>query len=142
MTFVHEAGHVVCGHLCGGRLIDADLRPWHLPYSIFEPDPCPLVTLWGGPVLGVLVPLGIARLIRRDSAWLIAWFCMLANGTYLATAWISGDRYLDTTKLLEHGAHPGTITAYCLLTIGLGYSGFRRQCIQHFQAANGKHGAP
>ncbi len=34
-------------------LTEADLRPWRLPYSLFDPDPIPLVTLWGGPVLGV-----------------------------------------------------------------------------------------
>ncbi len=47
---VHELGHILCGYACGGTLIDADLFPWHLPYSFFDPDPYPLVTLWGGPV--------------------------------------------------------------------------------------------
>ena len=48
----------------------------------------------------------------------------------LATAWISGDRYLDTPKLLKHGAHPITIGLYCVLTIGFGYMRFRRSCIR------------
>ena len=62
-------------------------------------------------------------------------FCVLANGAYLATAWISGDSYLDTTKLLEHGAHPITIGVYCLMTIGVGYVGFRRSCIDALSAS-------
>ena len=107
MTLVHEAGHVLCGWSCGGKLQSADFLPWHLPYSIFEPDPYPLVTLWGGPVLGVVIPLAVAWLLRSDKLWFIAYFCVLANGMYLATAWISGDRYLDTPKLLEHGAFTG-----------------------------------
>jgi hypothetical protein len=61
--------------------------------------------------------------------WFIANFCLLANGSYLAAAWVSGDRYLDTPKLLEHGAHPISIAIYCLLTIGFGYIGLRRQCL-------------
>lgn len=129
MTFIHELGHIICGYACGGTLTDADLLPWHLPYSIFEPDPLPLVTLWGGPILGVMIPLTIAFLIRTNWMWFIANFCMLANGAYMATAWISGDRFLDTPKMLEHGAHPISIAIYCVLTIGFGYVGFRRHCV-------------
>jgi hypothetical protein len=130
MTFVHEAGHVVCGWAGGGTLREADLLPWHLPHSRFDPDPHPLVTVWGGPILGALVPLVVALLVRRDWMWFIAYFCLLANGSYLAVAWISGEHFLDTAKLLRHGAHPATIAAYCALTVGVGYWGFRRQCIR------------
>lgn len=128
MAFTHEMGHIVGGWCCGGTLQAADLLPWHLPYSIFEPDPKPLVTLWCGPILGVVVPLGLAMAIRREWMWFVANFCVLVNGTYLAAAWISGDRYLDTPQLLEHGARPVTVALYCVLTIGCGYMGFRRSC--------------
>lgn len=121
MTFVHESGHIICGYVCGGTLQNADLVPWHLPYSIFEPDPHPLVTLWGGPILGVVIPTTVAFAIRSERMWFIAHFCILANGAYIAAAWVSGDRYLDTPKLLEHGASPILISIYCLLTIGFGY---------------------
>lgn len=130
MTFVHEAGHVVAGWAAGGTLQEADLAPWSLPHSRFDPDPFPRLTLWGGPVLGVLVPLGFAVIVRRDWLWFIASFCLLANGSYLATAWISGEPYLDTLKLLNRGEHPATIVLYCLVTIVAGYLGFRRQCIR------------
>jgi hypothetical protein len=129
MTFVHEAGHIVCGYACGGTLVNADLRPWHLPYSFFEPDPHPLVTLWGGPFLGVVIPTIVAYTIRTKTVWFVANFCLLANGAYLAAAWVSGDRFLDTPKLLQQGASPLSIAMYCILTIGFGYVGFRRQCI-------------
>src|SRR5829696_4046865 len=130
MTFTHEPGHIVCGWAGGGTLRHADLLPWHLPHSHFDPDPHPLITAWGGPILGALVPLVVALLVRRDWTWFIAHFCLLANGAYLAAAWVSGERYLDTARLLEHGAHPATIAAFCVLTIGVGYFGFRRQCIR------------
>ncbi len=130
MTLTHESGHILGGWLCGATLHSADLLPWHLPYSIFDPDPQPLITLWGGPILGVLIPLATALIIRQDWSWFIAHFCILANGVYLATSWFLGDRYLDTPKLLDHGARPATIVIYCILTIGFGYVGFRRECIR------------
>ena len=129
MTTVHELGHIICGLGFGGTLTETDLLPWHLPYSFFEPDPHPLVTLWGGPILGVLIPVALALVIRTNWMGFIANFCVLANGAYIAIAWASGDRHLDTPKLLEHGAHPISIALYCLLTIGFGYVGFRRQCV-------------
>ena len=129
MTFTHEIGHIIGGTCCGGSLKSADLLPWHLPYSIFAPDPFPLVTLWAGLIIGVLAPIALAIIVQRDWVWFIANFCLIANGAYIATAWFSGDRYLDTPKLLEHGASPITIALYCVLTVGFGYVGFRRSCI-------------
>ena len=129
MTLTHELGHIVGGTCCGGSLKSADLLPWHLPYSIFEPDPFPLVTLWSGLIIGALAPRAAAMIIQHDWMSFIANFCVLANGAYIAAAWFSGDRYLDTPKLLEHGASPIAIAVYCLLTIGFGYVGFRRSCI-------------
>ena len=130
MTFTHEAGHIVGGWASGGTLRDAHLMPWELPYSSFEPDPWPLVTLWSGPILGALVPFALVAIVRRQWMGFIAHFCLLANGCYLAIAWMTGDNMLDTPKLLARGSHPATIAAYCLLTIGIGYVGFRRQCMR------------
>ena len=134
MAFTHETGHIVGGWLCGGTLKEAELLPWRLPYSIFNPDPRPLITLWSGPLLGVMIPVAVALLIRRNWMWFIADFCLLANGAYLATGWISSDRFLDTPRLLEHGAHPAIIALYCLPTIGFGYLRFRRDCVRALTA--------
>ena len=136
MTFTHELGHLIGGWCSGGTLISADLWPWHLPHSLFAPDPHPLVTLWGGPLLGVAIPVLAAGRLRQPSGWLIASACVLANGLYLATAWLSGDRYLDTPRLLEQGASPRLIGLYCALTVGSGYWAFRNAVLQLF--ATGK----
>ena len=130
MTVTHECGHIVGGWLMGGTLCEAELRPWHLPHSLFNPDPWPLLTVWSGPLLGVIVPLVVACLVRRRWMWFIADFCLLANGAYLATAWISGDRFLDTPRLLAAGAWPASIVAYCVVTVGVGYVRFRADCIE------------
>jgi len=130
MTVVHESGHVVCGWLGGGKLQEADLRPWSLPHSRFAPDPHPLLTVWGGPVLGVLVPVVVAVAVRQRWMWFIANFCILANGLYLAVAWFSGEQHLDTARLLQNGAYPISIAVFCVATISVGYLGFRRECIR------------
>lgn len=128
MALTHELGHILGGTCSGGTLQSADLRPWCLPYSTFDPDPFPLVTLWSGLMIGILTPVAVAAIVQRDWMWFIANFCILANGTYVAAGWYAGDSYLDTTRLLEHGASPVTLAAYCCVTIGFGYVGFRRSC--------------
>lgn len=131
MTFTHELGHIVGGMTCGATLTDFDLAPWRMPYSIHSPDPYPLVTLWAGPLLGIAIPYGLAALIRKRWFWFIADFCLIANGSYLALAGLSGERYLDTPRLLEAGTHPALILIYCILTIGIGYVWFRSDCINY-----------
>lgn len=147
MTFTHECGHIAGGMACGATLTDFDLAPWRMPYSLHSTDPHPLVTLWAGPLLGIAIPLSLAALVNKRWAWFIADFCLIANGVYLALAWLSGDRYLDTPRLLDAGAHPATILLYCVLTIGLGYTWFRSDCIHVLSASprsqsDGSSGTP
>nr|WP_047815590.1 hypothetical protein [Rhodopirellula islandica] len=136
MTQSHELGHVVGGWISGATLIEIDLRPWHLPYSIHSPDPAPLITLWSGPVLGVLVPVAIALGANRRVLWFVADFCLLANGTYLALAWFSGEAFLDAPRLFQAGASKPMVAAYCILTIGVGYARFRNDCISMLEHAS------
>ncbi|TWU51541.1 hypothetical protein [Rubripirellula reticaptiva] len=137
MTTTHECGHMIGGMTCGATLTDFDLAPWRMPYSLHSPDPNPLVTLWAGPIFGIAVPTFLAAIIRKRWAWFIADFCLIANGGYLALASLSGDRFLDTPRLLDAGAHPATIVIYCMLTIGIGYIWFRSDCI-HYLAPKSK----
>lgn len=131
MILTHECGHIIGGVAAGATLTNFDIVPWRSPYSLHSPDPYPLVTLWAGPLLGIAIPVASAALIRRRWAWFIAHFCLLANGGYLALAWISGDRSLDTLRLLDAGANPATILLYCCLTIAAGYIRFRADCLHY-----------
>ena len=133
MLTTHECGHILCGWCTGAVLQSYDLLPWHMPYSFFEPDPHPLITLWGGPILGVCIPVLVAFTLNRPSTWFVAYFCLLANGSYLALAWMVGDSFLDTTKLIQHGAWSVSLFAYCLVTILPGYFGFRNCCTRIFE---------
>ncbi len=51
--------------------------PWHLPHRLYQPDPIPLLTLWSGRILGVILPVGCAFVFRRNWIWFVANFCML-----------------------------------------------------------------
>ena len=101
MTITHECGHVIGGMAGGATLTSFDLAPWRMPYSMHSPDPHPLVTLWAGPLIGVAVPLATASIAGKRWVWFIADFCLMANGGYLALAWLSSDRFLDTPRLLN-----------------------------------------
>jgi hypothetical protein len=130
MVTTHEAGHVVSGILSGGKPVYAELRPWKLPHSHFAPDPSPRVTLWGGPILGIAVPVLAAVIIRRNWCWFIADFCLIAGGTYIAMAWLSNEPLLDTARLLNAGVPRWQIAVFCLLTIVPGYIRFRSRCVE------------
>ncbi|KAA5538918.1 hypothetical protein FYK55_26135 [Roseiconus nitratireducens] len=132
MAITHEVGHLIGGWLGGARLQAFDLAPWRLPYSVHQPDPYPLLTLWSGPLLGVAIPWLACWLIRRDWCWLIADFCLIANGSYLALSWPSKDPLLDSRRMLDAGTHPIWIVCFCLGTIGLGYVRFRKDCVEFF----------
>ncbi len=132
MLVTHELGHLFGGWVTGATLIRCDLAPWRLPYSIHQPDPHPLITVWMGPIVGALVPPIVAGLTRNFWAWLVADFCILANGSYLAVAWFLDDRLLDTARLIDAGASPITIALFCLVTISFGYRRFRFDCMQLF----------
>ncbi|MCC9602314.1 hypothetical protein LOC67_17300 [Stieleria sp. JC731] len=129
MVVTHELGHILGGWLSGASLVRYDIVPWRLPYSLHQPDPVPLITLWMGPIFGVIGPVVLASLIRNRYAWLIADFCILANGTYLTLAWFAGDQLLDTARLINAGAHEISIAAFCAVTVTVGYLRFRKDCI-------------
>lgn len=129
MTTLHECGHIVGGWIGGATLTSFDLAPWRLPYSLHYPDPIPRLTLWAGPGLGVLIPLSIAFVARHRWTWFVADFCLIANGIYISVGWVSGNRYLDTPRMLAAGVHPLELLIFCGLTIGYGYRWFRSDCI-------------
>lgn len=129
MLMTHELGHIFAGYASGATLVAHDLAPWRLPYCIHAPDPHPDITLWGGPILGVALPIGLACLWKRDEAALIGNFCLLANGCYIAVGFTTDDRWVDTPRMLEAGVPQIHLIAYCFATIPLGYLRFRSSMV-------------
>jgi hypothetical protein len=103
MQWVHEAGHALGCRLSGGHIERVVLTPWTFSRTDPADDPHPLVTGWGGPVLGVLFPL-LAHLMvpRSHLVRVFAAFCLFANGTYIFFAAFTP--LADAATLRRHGA--------------------------------------
>ena len=128
MLVCHELGHLIMGYVGGAKLVDFDIVPWHLPYSFHSPDPHPLITLWGGPVLGISIPFAAFFCWRNAILRFVADFCLLANGCYIAVATWTGDHLLDSQRLLDAGAPITSLILFSALTITVGYLRFRQDC--------------
>ncbi len=135
MMLTHELGHVAGGLAGGGVLVVLELRPWHLPYSFFQPDPHPAITLWSGPLAGCVIPLLAALGWNRPAVWFVAWFCVVSNAAYLLLGYFSGDPELDSTKMLATGTHPAVLVIVAATLLGLGYYRFRACCKSLFSGA-------
>jgi hypothetical protein len=135
MTVTHELGHVTGGLIGGATLIELQLRPWHLPHSMFAGDKHPLATLWAGFALGCVVPLLVAAIVRHQACWFVAWFCVLANGAYLLFGYFSGDGELDSTKMIRAGAHPIALLGAAAVMLVVGYIKFRKSCVSLMSGA-------
>src|SRR5262245_59144782 len=106
MQAVHESGHVLGASLTGGRVARVVLYPLTISRTDLAFNPNPLVVVWAGPALGVLLPLllwGIAAAMRMPGAFVLrffAGFCLIANGAYLAVGSVDGIG--DAGEMLRH----------------------------------------
>ncbi len=135
MTVTHELGHVAGGLAGGATLVELQLQPWHLPHSMFVGDKHPLATLWAGFTLGCAAPLLAAAIVRHKACWFVAWFCVLANASYLLLGYFSGAGELDSTKMIRAGAHPLELLGAATVMLVVGYIKFRESCISLMSGA-------
>lgn len=110
MQFVHEAGHAVAAWSTGGRVQRVELHPWTISRTDVEPNPSPLIVAWGGPILGVFLPL-LAWITAAIANWEVrvllrffAGFCLVANGVYIGVGTPAG--LGDAGDMLQHGSPP------------------------------------
>jgi hypothetical protein len=89
MQIVHELGHVLGALATGGKVMHVELKPWSLSRTDVLPGTPPLIEIWAGPIVGVLLPVALwlaARGAWRSWAYLLrffAGFCLVANGCYI-----------------------------------------------------------
>ncbi|MCG8449773.1 MAG: M50 family metallopeptidase [Pirellulales bacterium] len=104
---VHELGHVLAGWLTGGTVTKVVLHPLAISRTDVSPNPNPIIVVWAGPLLGVLLPLLIwlvCFLARIPGAYLprfFAGFCLIANGAYIGVGSIDGIG--DAGEMVRHG---------------------------------------
>jgi Peptidase M50B-like len=89
MMIVHEFGHVLMAWTCGETITKVVLHPLAISRTDTTHDKHPLLVIWGGPVLGSLIPLAAllaAHFLRFRFVYLcrfFAGFCLISNGAYL-----------------------------------------------------------
>jgi hypothetical protein len=131
MQAVHELGHVLGAWLSGGRVARVVLHPLTISRTDLAHNPRPLVVVWAGPVLGVLLPLmlwGIAAAARMPGAFVLrffAGFCLIANGAYIGVG--SFDRIGDCGEMLRHGSQPWQLWLFGVVTVPAGFWLWHRQ---------------
>ena len=108
MQAIHESGHVLGAWVTGGRVERVVLHPLTLSRTDLAYNPSPLLVVWAGPVIGVVVPLliwAVAATARLSGAFVLrffAGFCLLANGLYIGVG--SFGRIGDCGEMLRHGS--------------------------------------
>lgn len=107
MQWTHELGHVLGAWATGGDVNRVVLDPQSFSRTDVHPNPQPLVTVWAGPVVGSVVGSGIPMLgghllpNRRGICWLVASFCLFANGSYIGLGVI--EPIADTAVMVSFG---------------------------------------
>jgi hypothetical protein len=120
----HEFGHVTCAIATGGAVERVVLHPLTISRTDVASNPRPLIVAWGGPVVGVVLPLGLfliakaARLLWTFLLQFFAGFCLMANGAYIGTA--SFGKIGDAGDMLRHGCPLWPLWLFAAATVPLG----------------------
>jgi len=90
MMLVHEFGHVLGAMATGGQVRRFVWHPLAFSRTDVMPNPMPMVVVWSGPMVGVLLPLmlaGLSTYFKLQWTYLMqffAGFCSIANGAYIS----------------------------------------------------------
>jgi hypothetical protein len=131
MQAVHEFGHVLGAWLTGGDVARVVLHPLTISRTDLAHNPQPLIVVWLGPVVGVLLPLAmwfVAALVRMPGAFLLrffAGFCLIGNGAYIGVG--SFDGIGDCGAMLRHGSALGQLWLFGVVTVPCGLALWHRQ---------------
>jgi hypothetical protein len=107
------------------------LHPLTVSRTDLAQNPNPLVVVWAGPIIGVLLPLLVWIIVanlRWRGAYLVrffAGFCLIANGVYIAFGSIDGVG--DCGEMLRHGSPPWLLWAFGAVTVPAGLWLWHRQ---------------
>lgn len=124
MQAVHELGHVLAAWASGEEVHRVVLHPLTISRTDTLHDRHPLMVVWGGPLAGAMLPVGLlalTRLVRFRHLYLLrffAGFCLVANGVYLGIG--SFDGVGDAGDLLRYGAPRWTLVAFGLIGVPAG----------------------
>jgi hypothetical protein len=124
MMAVHEMGHVMAAVASGGTVEKIVLYPLTISRTDVSPNPHPLPVAWGGPFVGILLPVALLTLVRLCKltwvylAQFFAGFCLIANGSYIGVG--SLQRIGDAGDLLRHGSPMWLLWLFGLVAVPFG----------------------
>jgi hypothetical protein len=131
MMAVHELGHILAALISGGMVTQVVVHPLAISRTDVEPNPHPLIVVWGGPLFGVAAPLLIWAATAAGHLYLaflsrfFAGFCLIANGAYLGVG--SLVRVGDAGVMLRLGTPLWLLSLFGLLAVPLGLLLWHRQ---------------
>lgn len=127
MMAVHELGHVIGAVATGGTVERVILHPLTISRTDVSPNPSPLLVVWAGPIVGVVLPLALlvvfkmGRIPLADLVQFFTGFCLIANGAYVgAGAFYGGDNASDPGVMLNHGSPIWCLWLFGVATFPLG----------------------
>ena len=125
MMAVHELGHVVAGSVSGGTINNVVIHPLTISRTDVSPNPMPLLVVWAGPIVGVVVPLVLWVVLWRFRipgdylAKFFAGFCLIANGAYIGIG--SFNKVGDAGEMLISGSASWELWLFGIVTVPLGF---------------------
>jgi hypothetical protein len=124
MQAVHELGHVLGAMLSGGQVAQVVLHPVTISRTDLIKNPRPLVVVWAGPLVGVILPpilWGILAVTRMQGAFVarfFAGFCLIANGAYIGVGSFVGAG--DCGEMLRHGSNAWVLWLFGAVSVPMG----------------------
>lgn len=125
MQAVHEFGHCIGAWTTGGTIERVHLKPWSISQTVLLNNPKPLIVVWSGPVVGVILPVAI-WLASAFAKWSFAFvlrffagFSLVANGLYLGVG--SFFEIGDCGEMIRHGSRLWQMWLFGLVTVPLGF---------------------
>jgi hypothetical protein len=109
MQAVHETGHVLMARLTGAEVTRVALHPLIMSRTDVADNSHPLAVVWGGPLVGSLLPLlvfALAAAFRLPGVYLLrffAGFCLIANGVYIGIGHFLAEG-ADPWVMLQNGS--------------------------------------
>jgi hypothetical protein len=125
MQAVHESGHALGAVLTGGEIVTIVLHPLTISRTELIENPHPLVVVWAGPWVEVLLPLMLWGLLAATGcpgafiARFFAGFCLIANGAYLGVGSFLGTG--DCGEMLRHGSSVWVLRVFRVVVVPVGF---------------------
>ena len=132
MQVVHETGHVLVARLTGAEVTKVALHPLIMSRTDVAENPHPLAEVWGGPLVGCLLPLlmfALAALFRFPGVYLLrffAGFCFISNGVYIGVGHFLAEG-ADPWVMMENGSPRWLLILFGAVAFPLGLYLWHRQ---------------